>query len=87
MMNNENAFQTVTNDILIELIEGAKDRLVLVVPGVRKKVAEAIARAAERLNGKWAVNYARDQAMKGLINGCLPAAADAEYAEESREFF
>lgn len=46
-MNNENTFQTVTDDILIELIEGAKERLVFVAPGVRKKVAEALVRSAE----------------------------------------
>jgi hypothetical protein len=59
-MNNENTFQTVTDDTLIELIEGAKERLVFVAPGVRKKVAEALVRAAKRLNGKGAVNYILD---------------------------
>lgn len=59
-MNNENTFQTITDDTLIELIEGAKDRLVFVAPGVRKKVAEALVRAAKRLNGKGAVNYILD---------------------------
>ena len=51
-MNNANTFQTITDDTLIELIEGAKERLVFVAPGVRKKVAEALVRAAKRLNGK-----------------------------------
>ena len=41
-MNNENTFQTVTDDTLIELIKGAKERLVFVASGVRKKVAETI---------------------------------------------
>ena len=59
-MNNENTFQTITDDTLIELIEGAKERLVFVAPGVRKKVAEALVRAAKRLNGKGAVNYILD---------------------------
>ena len=59
-MNNENTFQTITDDTLIELIEGAKERLVFVAPGVRKKVAEALVRAAKRLNGKGVVNYILD---------------------------
>ena len=33
-MNNENTFQTITDDTLIELIEGAKERLVFVAPGM-----------------------------------------------------
>ena len=59
-MSNENTFQTITDDTLIELIEGAKERLVFVAPGVRKKVAEALVRAAKRLNGKGVVNYILD---------------------------
>ena len=38
-MNNENTFQTITDDTLIELIEGAKERLVFVAPGGDEKFA------------------------------------------------
>lgn len=50
-MNTESTFQTVTDELLIELVEGAKTRLVFIAPGVRIKVAEALAAAAQRLPG------------------------------------
>ena len=57
---DDKAFQTVTDDTLIELIEGANERLVFVAPGVRVKVARALVAAAERLRDKGAVNYILD---------------------------
>lgn len=48
---NENAFQTVTDSSLIELIEKARSRLVFIAPGVRITVAKALVDAAHRLPG------------------------------------
>ena len=57
---DDKAFQTVTDDMLVGWIDGAKERLVFVAPGVRVKVAQALVAAAERLRGKGAVSYILD---------------------------
>lgn len=59
-MVSENTFRTVTDDMLVEMIDGAQERLVFVAPGVRLEVAQALARAEQRLRGKGAVNFILD---------------------------
>ena len=48
-MEDAKTFQAVNDDVLIDLIDQVHERLVFIAPGVRKKVAEAICGAVERL--------------------------------------
>ena len=48
-MEEAKTFQAVNDDVLVDLIDQVHERLVFIAPGVRKKVAEAICGAGERL--------------------------------------
>lgn len=48
-MEEAKTFQAVNDDVLVDLIDQVHERLVFIAPGVRKKVAEAICGAVERL--------------------------------------
>lgn len=48
-MEEAKTFQAVNDDVLVDLIDRVRERLVFIAPGVRKKVAEAICAAVERL--------------------------------------
>lgn len=60
MDNANSTFQSVTDEMLAEMIGRARQRLVFVAPGVRMKVAEALVAAAERLRGTEGVVYILD---------------------------
>ena len=59
-MDTSRTFQTVTDNFLITLIRNARNRLVFIAPGVRKKVAEALVEAAFRIGNSGVVNYILD---------------------------